>query len=135
FPRTDPTIIVVALSHDGRRILLGRQRRWPPNWYSSLAGFIEPAESVADAVRREVWEESGVMLSPVIIHSTQPWPSPASLMIGAIAQAASPENEAISLSHDPELEDARWFEIAEVAEALRVGTSSLGEHPGPEYKE
>jgi NAD+ diphosphatase len=135
FPRTDPTIIVAALSHDGRRILLGRQKRWPPNWYSALAGFIEPAESVEDAARREVWEESGVILSRVVVHSTQPWPYPANLMIGVIAQAFTPENEVVSLNHDPELEDARWFEVAEVAEALRVGTSPLGEGPGPEYKE
>ncbi|TPX23902.1 NADH pyrophosphatase [Coccidioides immitis] len=134
FPRTDPTIIVAVLSHDGNRILLGRQKRWPPNWYSTLAGFIESGESVEDAVRREVWEESGVVLSRVIIHSTQPWPYPANLMIGAIAQVAKPENETISIVHDPELEDAQWFEIAEVEEALRVGTSALGAEPGPEYK-
>ncbi|PGH11918.1 hypothetical protein AJ79_04610 [Helicocarpus griseus UAMH5409] len=135
FPRTDPTIIVAVLSHDGQRVLLGRQKRWPPYWYSTLAGFIEPAESVEDAVRREVWEESGVVLSRVVVHSTQPWPYPANLMIGAVAQVATPENEAISLQHDPELEDARWFPIAEVEEALRVGTSDLGGKPGPEYKE
>ncbi|EEP79060.1 conserved hypothetical protein [Uncinocarpus reesii 1704] len=135
FPRTDPTIIVAVLSHDSNRILLGRQKRWPPNWYSTLAGFIEPGESVEDAVRREVWEESGVTLSRVLIHSTQPWPYPANLMIGAIAQVAKPENEKISLVHDPELEDARWFETAEVEEAMRVGTSALGSEPGPEYKQ
>ncbi|KAK2779341.1 NADH pyrophosphatase [Onygenales sp. PD_12] len=135
FPRTDPTIIVSVLSADGTRILLGRQKRYPPNWYSTLAGFIEPAESVEDAVRREVWEESGVVLSRVLIHSTQPWPYPANLMIGAVAQVARAEDEAISLKHDPELEDARWFPVAEVEEALRVGTSGLGEKPGPEYKE
>lgn len=135
FPRTDPTIIAAVLSHDSSRILLGRQKRWPPNWYSTLAGFIEPGESVEDAVRREVWEESGVVLSRVIIHSTQPWPYPANLMIGAIAQVATPENEKISLLHDPELEDARWFEMAEVEEALRAGTSALGAEPGPEYRQ
>ncbi|KAI5285457.1 NADH pyrophosphatase, partial [Ascosphaera atra] len=59
FPRTDPTIIVAVLSHDGKRMLLGRQARWPEKWYSTLAGFVEPAESIEDAVRREVWEESG----------------------------------------------------------------------------
>lgn len=135
FPRTDPTIIVAVLSCDGKRILLGRQKRFPPHWYSTLAGFIEPAESVEDAVRREVWEEAGVILSRVVIHSSQPWPYPANLMIGAIAQVSDPAHETISLKHDPELEDARWFEIPEVEEALRVGTSSLGEAPGPHYKE
>ncbi|KAL3478397.1 NUDIX hydrolase domain-like protein [Aspergillus californicus] len=135
FPRTDPTIIVAVISTDAKRILLGRSKRFPPYWYSTLAGFIEPAESVEDAVRREVWEEAGVTLSRVIIHSTQPWPYPANLMIGAIAQVSDPAHEAISLNHDPELEDARWFEIEEVKEALRVGTSGLGEPAGSEYKE
>ena len=93
FPRTDPTIIVACLSHDSKRLLLGRQKRWPPYWFSTLAGFIEPAESVEDAVRREVWEEAGVTLSRVIVHSTQPWPYPANLMIGAIAQVATAEDE------------------------------------------
>lgn len=135
FPRTDPTIIVAVLSADGKRILLGRSKRFPPNWYSTLAGFVEPAESVEDAVRREVWEEAGVTLSRVVIHSSQPWPYPANLMIGAIAQVSDPAHETINLAHDPELEDARWFEIAEVEEALRVGVSDLAAQPGPEYKE
>ncbi|KAJ9312046.1 hypothetical protein DTO271D3_7749 [Paecilomyces variotii] len=135
FPRTDPTIIAAVLSADGKRILLGRSKRFPPNWYSTLAGFVEPAESVEDAVRREVWEEAGVTLSRVVIHSSQPWPYPANLMIGAIAQVSDPAHETISLAHDPELEDARWFEIPEVEEALRTGTSALGDPPGPEYKE
>ncbi|KAK5193999.1 NADH pyrophosphatase [Exophiala xenobiotica] len=135
FPRTDPTIIVAVLSHDSKRLLLGRQKRWPPYWFSTLAGFIEPAESVEDAVRREVWEESGVILSRVLIHSTQPWPYPANLMIGAIAQVASPEDEAIKLEHDPELEIAKWFTLEEVQEALKYGTSGLGEDAPEGYKE
>ncbi|BCS27609.1 NAD(+) diphosphatase [Aspergillus puulaauensis] len=135
FPRTDPTIIVAVVSCDAKRILLGRSKRFPPNWYSTLAGFIEPAESVEDAVRREVWEEAGVTLSRVIIHSTQPWPYPANLMIGAIAQVSDPAHETINLEHDPELEDARWFEIEEVEEALKVGTSNLDQAAGPGYKE
>ncbi|OCT52688.1 putative NADH pyrophosphatase [Cladophialophora carrionii] len=135
FPRTDPTIIVAVLSHDSKRLLLGRQKRWPPHWFSTLAGFIEPAESVEDAVRREVWEESGVKLSRVLVHSTQPWPYPANLMIGAIAQAASPEDEEIRLEFDPELEIAKWFTLEEIQEALTNGTSGLGD-PAPEgYKE
>ncbi|GES65725.1 NADH pyrophosphatase [Aspergillus terreus] len=135
FPRTDPTIIVAVLSADAKRILLGRSKRFPPNWYSTLAGFIEPAESIEDAVRREVWEEAGVTLSRVVIHSSQPWPYPANLMIGAIAQVSDPEHEKINLEHDPELEDAKWFDLQEVEEALRIGTSALGEKAGPEYKE
>lgn len=135
FPRTDPTIIVAVLSHDSKRVLLGRQKRWPPYWFSTLAGFIEPAESVEDAVRREVWEESGVVLSRVLIHSTQPWPYPANLMIGAVAQVATPEDEVIKLDNDPELETARWFSIDEIREALEVGTSGLGEDAPAGYKE
>lgn len=134
FPRTDPTIIVAVVSADGKRVLLGRSKRFPPNWYSTLAGFIEPAESIEDAVRREVWEEAGVTLSRVVIHSSQPWPYPANLMIGAIAQVADPAHEKINLEHDPELEDAKWFEVEEVEEALRIGTSDLSSGPGPEYK-
>ncbi|KAJ5146422.1 Zinc ribbon NADH pyrophosphatase [Penicillium bovifimosum] len=134
FPRTDPTIIVAVVSADGKRVLLGRSKRFPPGWYSTLAGFIEPAESIEDAVRREVWEEAGVTLSRVVIHSSQPWPYPANLMIGAIAQVSDPAHEKISLEHDPELEDARWFEIEEVEEALRIGTSDLSGPAGPDYK-
>ncbi|KAF1951638.1 hypothetical protein CC80DRAFT_508817 [Byssothecium circinans] len=134
FPRTDPTVIMAVVSADGQRILLGRQKRWPPYWYSTLAGFLEPAESVEEAVRREVWEESGIHLGRVVIHSTQPWPYPANLMIGAVGQAI-PGGEEVHLGHDAELEDAKWFTTEEVREALRVGTSGLGEDAGPEYKE
>ena len=126
FPRTDPTVIMAVLSHDSKRVLLGRQKRWPQYWYSTLAGFVEPAESVEEAVRREVWEESGIEVGRVVIHSTQPWPYPANLMIGAIAQAVE-GGEGIKLEHDPELEDAKWVGLEDVREALRVGTSGLGE--------
>ncbi|KAL8929462.1 MAG: hypothetical protein Q9208_001131 [Pyrenodesmia sp. 3 TL-2023] len=134
FPRTDPTVIMAVVSADGERVLIGRQKRWPQYWYSTLAGFVEPAESVEEAVRREVWEESGVKLGRVVIHSTQPWPYPANLMIGAVAQCI-PGGEEIVLKHDPELEDARWAELDEVREALRVGTSALGESAQEGYKE
>ncbi|KAF2276529.1 uncharacterized protein EI97DRAFT_398384 [Westerdykella ornata] len=134
FPRTDPTVIMAVVSADGQKMLLGRNKRFPPYWYSTLAGFLEPAESVEEAVRREVWEESGVHLGRVVIHSTQPWPYPANLMIGAIGQAI-PGGEDVHLDHDAELEDAKWFTLDEIREALRVGTSGLGEGPGPEYKE
>lgn len=73
FPRTDPTIIVAVVSHDNKRMLLGRSKRFPQYWYSTLAGFCEPAESIEEAVRREVWEETGVTAGRVVIHSTQPW--------------------------------------------------------------
>ncbi len=128
------TVIMAVLSADCERVLLGRQRRWPAYWYSTLAGFVEPAESVEEAVRREVWEESGVTLGRVVIHSTQPWPYPANLMIGAVGQC-TPGGEEITLKHDPELEDAKWVTLAEVREALQVGTSGLGEKAGEGYKE
>lgn len=134
FPRTDPTVIMAIVSSDSQRVLVGRQKRWPPHWYSTLAGFVEPAESVEEAVRREAWEESGVTLGRVVIHSTQPWPYPANLMIGAVAQAV-PGGENIMLKHDPELEDAKWVDFEEVRKALQVGTSGLGEEPTAGYKE
>ncbi|KAF2764045.1 hypothetical protein EJ03DRAFT_332194 [Teratosphaeria nubilosa] len=136
FPRTDPTVIMAVVNHAGDRILLGRQKRWPPCWYSTLAGFAEPAESIEEAVRREVYEEAGVHVGRVVIHSTQPWPYPANLMIGAIGQTIpTKEGETIDLGNDPELDDAKWFAFDEVREALRVGTSGLGDPAGPEYKE
>ncbi|KAL9056202.1 MAG: hypothetical protein Q9162_003081 [Coniocarpon cinnabarinum] len=134
FPRTDPTVIMAVVSSDGQKVLLGRQNRFPPYWYSALAGFIEPAESIEEAVRREVYEESGVTCGRVVIHSSQPWPYPANLMIGAIAQSI-PSGETIDLGNDPELESAKWFPFDEVREALRVGTSGLGEPAGPGYEE
>ncbi|KAJ9417457.1 NUDIX hydrolase domain-like protein [Fusarium oxysporum] len=134
FPRTDPTMIAAVVSADGTKILLGRQKRWPPHWYSTLAGFLEPGESIEESVRREVWEESGVRVGRVVIHSSQPWPYPSSLMIGAIAQALPGDGEKISLN-DKELEVAKWFSIDEARQALKNGTSSLGEPAPEEYKE
>ena len=125
FPRTDPTVIMACISSDSTHILLGRQSRFPPNWFSCLAGFVEPAESVEEAVRREVMEEAGIQLGRVVIHSTQPWPYPNSLMIGAVGQAV-PDGEEIVLN-DKELEKAKWFPVEEVREALRTGTGRLDE--------
>lgn len=133
FPRTDPTMIAAVVSADGQRILLGRQARWPQYWYSTLAGFLEPGEAMEEAVRREVWEEAGVKVGRVVIHSTQPWPYPANLMIGAIAQAL-PGGEDITLN-DKELDDAKWFTMDEVRTAIKVGTSSLDGAASSEYKE
>ncbi|KAK1595387.1 NUDIX domain-containing protein [Colletotrichum navitas] len=134
FPRTDPTMIAAVISSDGQKVLLGRNKRYPPNWYSTLAGFIEPGESIEESVRREVLEESGVRVGRVVIHSSQPWPYPASLMIGAIAQAL-PDGETIDLGNDPELEDAQWYPLEVLRDALKYGVSGLGE-PAPEgYKE
>jgi NAD+ diphosphatase len=134
FPRTDPTVIMAVVNHKGDKILLGRSKRFPKYWYSTLAGFAEPAESIEEAVRREVYEEAGILVGRVVIHSTQPWPYPANLMIGAVGQSV-PEGETIDLGNDPELEDAKWYDFAEVREALRVGTSGLDNAAGPDYKE
>ena len=114
FPRTDPVVIMLALSEDGRRCLLGRQAMFPPKMYSALAGFIEPGESLEEGVRREILEESGVTVGDVRYHSSQPWPFPMSLMIGCHCIA---ESEEIDVSGD-ELEEARWFDKAVVREAL-----------------
>ncbi|HEY3657666.1 MAG TPA: NAD(+) diphosphatase [Steroidobacteraceae bacterium] len=108
FPRLDPAIIVLV--SDGERALLGRQASWPIGRYSTIAGFVEPGESLEDAVAREVLEETGVQVDAIEYHSSQPWPFPASLMLGFTAHAATQE---VHL-HDQELEDARWFTRAEV---------------------
>jgi NAD+ diphosphatase len=120
FPRTDAVIIVAIVSADGQKMLLGRSKRFPPGMYSTLAGFLEPGEALEEAVRREVWEESGVAVSRVVFHSSQPWPYPANLMMGAIAQAAPGEDEREpDLDHDAELESAKWFTLEEIREALK----------------
>jgi NAD+ diphosphatase len=109
FPRLDPAIIVLVT--DGDRALLGRQAAWPPGRYSTIAGFVEPGESLEDAVAREVQEETGVLVHDPEYHSSQPWPFPSSLMIGFTAHAAA---DAVPRA-DEELEDARWFSREQVA--------------------
>jgi NAD+ diphosphatase len=103
FPRIDPAIIVLV--SDGERALLGRQASWPVGRYSTIAGFVEPGESLEDAVAREVFEETGIEVDRIEYHSSQPWPFPASLMLGFTAHAVTTE---VRL-RDQELEDARWF--------------------------
>ena len=109
FPRLDPAVIVLV--SDGERALLGRQASWPAGRYSTIAGFVEPGESLEDAVAREVLEETGVVVHDVSYHSSQPWPFPSSLMIGFMALASADA----TIRTDDELEDARWFTRAEVA--------------------
>lgn len=119
FPRTDSSIIAAVVNYDGDKILLGRSKRWPKGFYSCLAGFLEPAETIEECVRREIWEEAGVHVGRVIVHSTQPWPYPANIMVGCIAQVTENTEQAhkIHLGHDPELEDAQWFSIKELKES------------------
>ncbi len=115
FPRLDPAIIVLVT--DGESALLGRQATWPPGRYSTIAGFVEPGESLEDAVAREVMEETGVPVTGARYDSSQPWPFPASIMIGFRAWA-SPGTPA---RVDGELEDARWFSRAQI----RAGAAGL----------
>ena len=119
FPRTDPAVIMLVT--DGERALLGRQATWPPGRYSTLAGFVEPGESLEDAVRREVMEEVGVRIGEVSYVGNQPWPFPASLMVGFFAHA---ETTAIDVDGD-EIEDARWFSRDEIASLAGEGTVVL----------
>ncbi len=109
FPRLDPAIIVLV--SDGARALLGRQADWPAGRYSTIAGFVEPGESLEDAVVREVAEETGVAVHDIRYHSSQPWPFPASLMLGFQARCAP--HAAICVGG--ELEDVRWFTRAELS--------------------
>jgi NADH pyrophosphatase NudC (nudix superfamily) len=102
-PRTDPVVIMLVV--DGDRALLGRQAHWPPGRWSALAGFVEPGESLEEAVAREVAEEAGVAVDEVAYRSSQPWPFPASLMLGFTARYAGGEAHA----RDGELEALAWF--------------------------
>ena len=113
FPRIDPAIIVLVT--DGSQALLGRQASWPTGRYSALAGFVEPGESLEEAVAREVEEETGVRIGPARYFASQPWPFPASLMLGFHAHAS-----AGMVQLDGELEDARWFELEELRAAPTI---------------
>lgn len=114
-PRTDPVVIMLVV--DGDRCLLGRQPSWPPGRYSALAGFVEPGESLEAGVAREVFEEARVRVGAVRYRASQPWPFPAQLMVGFEADYAGGEAEA----DDAELEEVRWFDRAELAEAAKAG--------------
>jgi NAD+ diphosphatase len=113
FPRTDPVVIMLVTAGD--KVLLGRQKQFLPGMYSCLAGFVEAAETIEDAVRREIFEESGIRCTDVTYYMTQPWPYPSSLMIGCTARAT---NEDIVVDRT-ELEDARWFDRAEATLMLK----------------
>jgi NAD+ diphosphatase len=118
YPRTDAAIIVIVT--DGRRGLLGRQRGWPAGRYSTLAGFVEPGESLEDAVRREVREEAGVLVGECSYQSSQPWPFPGALMVGFRARASDAR-----IVLGDELEDARWFDADELVASVVRGEMGL----------
>jgi NAD+ diphosphatase len=123
FPRTDPAVIMLV--KDGDRCLLGRQSRWPPGMLSTLAGFVEPGESLEEAVAREVQEETGVVVREAVYQGSQPWPFPCSIMLGFHAVAASTE---IRVDGD-ELEHAAWFSRDEVS---RFGEANFSRFAAPE---
>jgi len=114
FPRTDP-VVIVRVSDAEDRLLLGRQARWPERRFSLLAGYVEPGETLEEAVRREVAEESGVELGEVSYLASQPWPFPSSLMLGFSALAVGGD----PAPGDDELVEVRWFEREEVERAAR----------------
>ncbi|EKS33575.1 NAD(+) diphosphatase [Afipia clevelandensis] len=125
FPRTDP--VVIMLVTDGERCLMGRQSQFPPTMWSCLAGFVEAAETIEQAVQREILEEAGIHCTDVRYYMTQPWPYPSSLMIGCSARATTTD---ITVDRT-ELEDARWFTRDEaVAMLARNHAEGLtGPHP------
>lgn len=119
FPRTDP-VVIIAVTHKNR-LLLGRQSAWRDGMYSALAGFMEPGETIEDAARREVLEESNIRVGDIRFVTNQPWPFPSSLMIGLIGDALNDD-----IIVDPkELQEARWFAYDEII-AMREGTHTGG---------
>ena len=112
FPRLDPAVIVLVT--DGERCLLGRQKTWPKHRYATLAGFVEPGESLESALRREVMEETNVRLGAIRYQSSQPWPFPRSLMLGFRAEAETTDIRC----NDGELEHAAWFSRDDIVKAV-----------------
>jgi len=108
FPRTDP-VVIIAVTH-GDAILLGRQAGWAEGMYSALAGFVEPGETIEQAARREVFEESGIRVGKISYVASQPWPFPSSLMLGLIGEAETSEIKVDT----KEIQDARWFSRADI---------------------
>ena len=125
FPRTDPVVIMLVIDEENDRCLLGRNNQFPEGMYSCLAGFVEPGETIENAVRRETQEESGIELGQVRIYASQPWPVPHSLMIGCFAQAQS-----LDITFDTnELADCRWFDRAETEAMLKRTMGEPGSAP------
>lgn len=127
FPRTDPVVIMLVIDTASDRCLMGRSPHFPEKMYSCLAGFVEPGETMEDAVRRETFEEAGVRVGRVRYHASQPWPMPHSLMIGVYGEA-----ESLEIARDTtELEDCRWFTRHETIEMLKTSLGDYGETPPP----
>ncbi len=125
FPRTDPAVIMVVEHTFGdgiTRCLMGRQKSWPEGVYSTLAGFVDPGESLEEAVAREVKEEVGLEVAEVRYLASQPWPFPSSIMLGFVARAVSPD---IRIDRD-ELDDARWFSRDELNQQGEWGDEGAG---------
>jgi NAD+ diphosphatase len=126
FPRTDPVVIMLTIDEKRDLCLLGRGPHFAPGMYSCLAGFVEPGETIENAVRRETLEESGIRTGRIRYHASQPWPMPHTLMIGCYAEAKSRD----ITRDEQELEDCRWFTREETIEMLeRPGTT--GKAPPP----
>jgi NAD+ diphosphatase len=126
WPRTDPAVIMLVIDQANDRALLGRQKIWPPKMYSTLAGFVEPGESLEDAVARETFEEAGIRVGQVRYWCSQPWPFPRSVMLGFHATYRSGE----VTPHPVEMDDARWFDRAELVDA-RIAASGEVMIPPP----
>ena len=125
FPRTDPAVIMLVTDDD--RAVLGRQKIWPEGMFSTLAGFVEPGESLEDAVIREVFEEVGLRCDSVQYSSSQPWPFPQSLMVGFLARAVTTELAV----HPTELDDAQWFDRRTLAKSRQTGRGGEPMIPPP----
>jgi NAD+ diphosphatase len=115
FPRVDPVVIMLAINGDA--CLIGRGKQFPHGMFSALAGFVEPGETIEEAVRRELMEEAGVEVSGVTYYATQPWPFPSSLMIGCFAKAAGREAKADEI----EIAEVRWIERDTAHELIKTG--------------
>lgn len=127
YPRTDPAIIVIVSWRDA--CLLGRQASWPAGRFSTLAGFVEPGESLEDAVSREVFEEAGVRVVDCDYHSSQPWPFPSSLMLAFTARAEDP-----TIRVGEEIDEARWFEVDDFVRGVETGELKLSPRLSVSYR-
>jgi NAD+ diphosphatase len=131
FPRTDPAVIML-IAHDdpegrGPACLLGRQKKWVDGMFSTLAGFVEPGETLEEAVAREVFEESAIRITDVLYQASQPWPFPSSLMLGFRGQAITTDIKV----DDRELEDARWFTPDDLRGFAEWGNAPPGQNRMP----